>query len=197
MRALFRLLVLCVLAAPASAGTVLVFGDSLSAGYGLSRGQGWVDLLARDLAPRHRVVNASVSGETTAGGLSRLPQVLARHTPDVVVLELGGNDGLRGLPVETMYANLEKMVALSRAAGAKVLLVGIGLPPNYGQPYVAKFRAAYDELARKHRLAYVPLLIQGFETNLAYFQADSIHPTAQAQPIMLRNVRAQLPLPVR
>lgn len=184
----YFLLLLLIWAAPLSAATVLVYGDSLSAGYGLPPGQGWVSLLERRLAPAHRVVNASQSGETSAGGLSRLPATLARHRPDVVVLELGGNDGLRGLPLTELAANLERMVKLSQDAGARVLLVGMALPPNYGPQYGAKFRQVYDELVRRRKLAYVPLLVAGFESRLDAFQPDGIHPRGSAQPLMLDNV---------
>ena len=179
---------------PVGAATILVFGDSLSAGYGLQPGQGWVTLLQRDLAARHRVINASQSGETTDGGLTRLPQALRQHKPDIVVLELGGNDGLRGLPTTRIASNLQKMVTLSRQAHAKVLLVGMALPPNYGPQYTAEFRAVYDTLARRNHLAYVPLLVAGFEKNLNQFQPDGIHPKAERQADMMRTVKAKLPL---
>jgi acyl-CoA thioesterase-1 len=194
LRFLAGLSFLLLTALPASAATVLVFGDSLSAGYGLAPGQGWVDLLAHSLAPRHRVINASVSGETSAGGLTRLPQALARARPDVVVLELGGNDGLRGLPLPELAANLERMVVLSRRAGARVVLIGQQLPPNYGPVYGGAFHAVFDDLARRRQLAYVPLLVAGFERDLSRFQADGIHPRADMQPRMMQTVRARLPL---
>ncbi|MGC0152416.1 arylesterase [Chromobacterium vaccinii] len=179
---------------PACAATILVFGDSLSAGYGLAPNQGWVALLARDLAPRHRVVNASQSGETSAGGLARLPDALARHKPDVLVLELGANDGLRGLPMVEMRRNLQRMVDLARARRITVLLVGMALPPNYGPRYGAEFRAVYDDLARANRLPYVPLLVQGFAGNLSAFQPDGLHPRAEKQDTMMRTVKAKLPV---
>lgn len=178
----------------ASAATILVFGDSLSAGYGLPRDTGWVTLLARELAPRHRVINASQSGETSAGGLTRLPQALARHRPDVVVLELGANDGLRGLPLTALAANLGQMVTLCRNAHARVLLVGVDLPPNYGAPYLKAFRAVFDTLATRQKLRYVPHLMAGFAGNLALFQPDGLHPLAAAQPVMMHTVKARLPL---
>lgn len=190
----FCLLLSLSLPLTASAATIMVFGDSLSAGYGLPRDAGWVTLLARDLAPRHRVVNVSQSGETSAGGLTRLPQALSRHRPDVVVLELGANDGLRGLPLTALAANLERMVALCRNAHARVLLVGVDLPPNYGAPYLSAFRAVFDHLAAGQKLAYVPHLMAGFGGNLALFQPDGLHPSAAAQPMMMRTVRARLPL---
>ncbi len=181
------------LAAPwAAAKTVLVFGDSLSAAYGMKTEAGWVALLGQRLAPAHRVVNASVSGETSAGGLARLPATLARVKPDVLVLELGGNDGLRGLPPAELSRNLARMVELARARGTRVLLVGMALPPNYGPDYTARFRAVYDDLAKKARLAYVPVLVAGFETRMDWFQADGIHPTATAQPAMAATVEKAL-----
>ena len=179
---------------PASAATVLVFGDSLSAGYGLSPGQGWVSLLAKEMGAKHRIVNASVSGETTAGGLARLPDALARHRPDIVVLELGANDGLRGLPLAQMRGNLSKMIALAKQSKARVVLVGMALPPNYGPQYGAEFRKAYADLAKRERLPFVPLLVAGFEADLSKFQPDGLHPIAAAQPQMMRTVKAKLPL---
>ena len=189
---LFPLLLLWQL--PAHAATILVYGDSLSAGYGLAPGQGWAALLARELAPRHKVVNASVSGETSAGGLSRLPDALARHKPDVLILELGANDGLRGLPLADMRRNLQQMVDLASQRGARVLLVGMALPPNYGPRYGAEFRAAYDEIAKRNHLAYVPLLVEGFAGDLASFQPDGLHPRAEKQSTMMRTVKAKLPV---
>ena len=174
--------------------TVLVLGDSLSAGYGLSPGQGWVTLLEHSLAPHHRVINASVSGETTAGGLSRLPSALARHRPDVVVLELGANDGLRGLPLTAMKNNLEQMIRLARQGKAQVLLVGLILPPNYGPKYRDEFHAVYDSLARQYELNYVPRLMADFEADTSKFQPDGLHPSAEVQPRMMETVRAKLPL---
>jgi acyl-CoA thioesterase-1 len=185
--------VLLSLAPGLRAATVLVFGDSLSAGYGLEQDQGWVALLTRALAPRHPVINASVSGETSAGGLTRLPQALAAHKPDWVVLELGGNDGLRGLPLSAMQNNLQRMIMLCRQAHARVLLIGIQLPPNYGAAYTQAFHAVYDRLARQHRLAYVPNLMAGFAGDLSQFQPDGIHPAARAQGQMMRTVKQQLP----
>lgn len=185
---------LLVLTWPLSAATVLVFGDSISAGYGLAPGQGWVALLTHDLAPRHKVINASLSGETSAGGLTRLPQALARSKPDWVILELGANDGLRGLPLTEMQKNLQQMVTLCQQAHAKVLLLGISLPPNYGNRYGQAFHAVYDHVSRQQRLAYVPQLMAGFATDLSQFQADGIHPAAGAQKHMLATVRRRLPL---
>nr|WP_294867370.1 arylesterase [uncultured Pseudogulbenkiania sp.] len=189
-----RLIALLLMALPLQAATVLVFGDSLSAGYGLSPGQGWVTLLQHSLAPRHRVINASMSGETTAGGLSRLPAALKRHRPDVVVLELGANDGLRGLPLPAMQHNLEQMIRLARQGKAQVLLVGLILPPNYGPKYRDEFHAVYDTLARQYELSYVPRLMADFEADTSKFQPDGLHPSAEVQPRMMETVRAKLPL---
>lgn len=185
-----RMILLCMamlLSAPGWAATIMVFGDSLSAGYGLRPGEGWVDLL-RQALPAHQVVNASQSGETTAGGLSRLPAALARHKPDIVILELGGNDGLRGLPPDDMRANLEQMVAMSAQSKARVLLVGMALPPNYGQAYGRAFQMVYSDLAKQRKLPFVPLLVEGFATDRTRFQADGIHPNASAQGQMRDSV---------
>ena len=180
-----------LLALPAQAGTVLVWGDSLSAGFGLARGQGWVWLLEQKLAstkPTQNVVNGSVSGETTAGGLTRLPAALATHKPDVVILELGANDGLRGLSPQTMEKNLESMVDASQKAGARVLLVGMRMPPNYGPDYTRRYEEAFAGLARRRKLAFVPFLMEGFADKPELFQQDGIHPAPQAQGIMLDTV---------
>lgn len=185
-----RMILLCMamlLSAPGWAATIMVFGDSLSAGYGLRPGEGWVDLL-RQALPAHQVVNASQSGETTAGGLSRLPAALARHKPDIVILGLGGNDGLRGLPPDDMRANLEQMVAMSAQSKARVLLVGMALPPNYGQAYGRAFQMVYSDLAKQRKLPFVPLLVEGFATDRTRFQADGIHPNASAQGQMRDSV---------
>jgi len=190
------LLLACLLAAPlAQAGKVVVFGDSISAAYGLNPAQGWVSLLQKKLGAKHQVVNASLSGETTAGGLSRLPAVLQQHKPDVLVLELGGNDGLRGLPLPDMQDNLNQMVRLAQSQKARVLLVGMALPPNYGPEYGNKFQAVFRDVATARKTALVPLLVKGFERDLGKFQPDGIHPAASAQSQMLDNVLpALLPL---
>jgi len=170
---------------------LLVLGDSLSAEYGLARGTGWVQLLAdrlRDNGSHYRVVNASISGETTSGGRSRLPALLKQHRPAVVVLELGANDGLRGLPLNVMKDNLAAMIGQARAADAKVLLVGIRVPPNYGRDYTERFAAVFATLAREQKVPLVPFLLDGFAESLELFQADRIHPTAEAQPRILDNV---------
>ena len=176
------------------APVVLIVGDSLSAEYGLQRGSGWVALLQerlqRDKVPA-RVVNASVSGDTTAGGRSRLPALLAQHRPAVVIIELGGNDALRGLPLQSTRDNLRAMIRASRAAGARVLLLGMDMPPNYGERFRADFRALYTDLAREEKVALVPFFLAGV-ADVAHaptlFQDDRIHPNERAQPILLDNV---------
>lgn len=174
-----------------AAPSVLVLGDSLSAEYGLSRGSGWVALLAgrvKQERPQYSVVNASISGETTSGGRTRLPALLDEHRPAVVVIELGANDGLRGLPLAVMRDNLRAMVEASRAAGARVLLIGIRIPPNYGRDYAEAFFDSFARVAKDTGVALVPFLMEGFADRLDFFQADRIHPSEQAQPKMLDNV---------
>lgn len=183
-------------AVPAKPAPVLmVFGDSLSAGYGLGPGQGWVDLLGARLASEgyeFRLVNASVSGETTAGGLARLPRALEVHRPAVVVLELGANDGLRGLAPDATRGNLERMVRLLKARQAQVLLVGIRLPPNYGTRYTAAFTALFGAIAARERVPLVPSLLDGVAMQRALMQADNLHPNERGQPQLLENVWPQL-----
>ena len=186
LRCFFVLLALT--AGTAQAATVLVLGDSISAAYGLRQEEGWVALLERKLAGRHRVVNASVSGETSDGGRLRLPALLAEHKPDVVVLELGGNDALRGLPLDRTQANLAEMVKAVRAAHAKPMLVGMQLPPNYGKRYTEKFSSLYRDLAGAERVPLVPFLLERLAGQRILFQADGIHPTAAAQPMLLETV---------
>jgi acyl-CoA thioesterase-1 len=179
--------------ATGSAPTILVLGDSLSAAYGIPQSSGWVSLLGERLKQRrsdYTVVNASISGETTAGGAARIGKALASK-PAIVVVELGGNDGLRGLPVTEMKKNLAAIVQASKREGARVVLVGMQLPPNYGVPYVNQFRAAFGEVAKDERVAFVPLLLEGLDKR-EYFQADNLHPTAAAQPILLENVWKRL-----
>jgi len=169
----------------------VVFGDSLSTAYGIAAKRGWVALLAERLQREqldYTVVNASISGETTAGGVSRLPRALARHKPAVVILQLGANDGLRGLPVKEMAKNLAAMIGMSKKAGATVLLVGMRVPPNYGPEYTRDFAAAFPALARAHKTALAPFLLDGVAEDLRLFQPDRIHPTEGAQPLLLENV---------
>ena len=168
--------------------TILVLGDSVSAGYGLAIGEGWVSLLQGRLKTQgygYRVVNASVSGETTTGGLARLPRALSVHRPQIVVLELGGNDGLRGLPLETSRANLEEMIQLSKAAGAQVVLLGMKMPPNYGPRYAQGFERTFAELARKHRLPFEPFFLDKIALVPGMLQADGLHPTVEGYRVAL------------
>ena len=170
---------------------VLVFGDSLSAAYGVPAGRNWVDLLAQRLERNGhaaQVVNASVSGETTQGGVTRIDDALARHRPSVVVLELGGNDALRGLPLELTKANLARMIGRARAADARVLLLGMQIPPNYGPEYTRRFHALYEELHREMDVAWVPFFLEGVALEPGLMQDDGIHPTTEAQPRLLDNV---------
>lgn len=178
----------------ARGATILVLGDSMSAEYGLARGTGWVALLTQRLAQQKiaaEVVNASISGDTTAGGRARLPALLAQHHPGIVVIELGGNDALRGLPLQSTEDNLTAMAQAARQAGARVLLVGMQVPPNYGADYTRRFAALFQSVAQAQKAALVPFLLQGVADGpepARLFQADRIHPTAQAQPTMLDNV---------
>jgi len=188
-----------LLALPAGAQdklpVILIVGDSISAGYGLSGGQGWVDLLAQKLKAGkypYRVVNASISGDTTAGGRARLPALLKQHRPAIVVIELGGNDALRGARLAATRDNLDSMVAQAQSVGARVLLVGMEIPSNYGPAYVREFREMYVDVARARRVPLVPSFFDGFGADLALFQPDRIHPTAAAQPRLLDNLWSKL-----
>ncbi|MFO1329337.1 MAG: arylesterase [Rubrivivax sp.] len=187
----------CAAAGPLAAQaprTLLVLGDSLSAEYGLARGQGWVALLEQRLQSERlpwRVVNASISGDTTSGGRSRLPALLLEHKPAVVVIELGGNDALRGLPIASTEANLLAMTRAAKAAGARVLLVGMLVPPNYGRRYIEDFSRSFESVARSEQTALVPFFLAGIADGpdpVALFQSDRIHPKAEAHPRMLDNV---------
>jgi acyl-CoA thioesterase-1 len=186
---------MAVSGAAAAAQKILVFGDSLSAAYGLAQSRGWVALLEERLKRErldYSVVNASISGETTSGGRARVRKALAEHRPEVVIIELGGNDGLRGLPVAQLKENLAAMVDASRAAGARVLLVGMRMPPNYGPDYTRAFDRAFAEVARRRGAALVPFILQGVAEREELFQADRIHPNETAQPMLLDNVWAVL-----
>lgn len=170
---------------------MLVLGDSLSAGYGLEPNQAWVALLEKRLMRKgyeYRVVNASISGETTSGGLERLPRALTLHQPDIVIVELGANDGLRGLAVAATRDNLMKIVELSQKAGAKVLLLGMRLPPNYGLRYTTGFAHMYSDIASRFHLAFVPFLLESVALQKNLIQIDGLHPNAQAQPALLDTV---------
>jgi acyl-CoA thioesterase I len=191
-----RLLALFVLivasaSAHAEAPVILVFGDSISAGYGLPLEQGWVELLKTRLKSQgygYQVVNASVSGETTAGGLARLPRALELHHPKIVILELGGNDGLRALPIPQMRDNLTRIIELASAAGAKVLVLGMRMPPNYGQQYTDQFAMVFSDLARDKKIPLVPFLLTDIALSPTLLQGDDIHPNAAGQPVLLENV---------
>jgi acyl-CoA thioesterase-1 len=171
--------------------SILVVGDSLSAEYGLARGAGWVALLEQKLHAQKidaRIVNASISGETTSGGRTRLPALLTKHHPDIVIIELGANDGLRGLPVAAAHANLRAMIDASRGAGAQVLLVGMRMPPNYGRDYADKFFAMFGTLSKETSLPLAPFMLDGVADKTELFQADRLHPLATAHPIILGNI---------
>lgn len=195
-----QLLVVSALVSLASAATpaqrtIIVLGDSLSAGYGIKIKEGWVNLLAQRLANEgygYRVVNASVSGETTQGGLARLPRALEAHKPAIVIVELGGNDGLRGLPLATSSANLDRIVKLSRDARAQVLLVGMLMPPNYGPRYRDEFSGMFASLASQYQIAFVPFLLDKVALDESLMQRDGIHANAAGQPQMLENVWPKL-----
>lgn len=171
--------------------TVLVLGDSISAGYGMTLEQGWVALLDDRLAqqsPPWQAVNASISGDTTGGGLRRLPALLAKHRPQIVIIELGGNDGLRGYPIKQLRQNLATMTKLSRDSKARVLILGMEIPPNFGERYTQLFRAAFTDVAASEQATYGGFMLAGVATNSALMQADGIHPTAEAQRLLLDNV---------
>jgi acyl-CoA thioesterase I len=179
------------LPAAKSAATILVVGDSLSAAYGMDQQQGWVFLLQQYLLQQksnYKVINASISGETTLNALNRLPDVLKRHKPAIVILELGGNDGLRGLSLAEMKKNLSQLIAMSQKQNVKVLLTGIQILPNYGARYTEAFKNVYPELARQHNIVLVPSFLKAVGDNSEMMQADGIHPNAKAQPQLLQNV---------
>ena len=207
IKPLAALLIAALLGAPAlaqapanatAANTILVVGDSLSAEYGLKRGTGWVPLLEKQLSNEKktaRVVNASISGDTTSGGRSRLPALLAQHKPSAVVIELGGNDALRGLPLDMTEKNLTAMTQAAKQAGAKVLLLGMQVPPNYGGAYGATFSGLFTKVATAEKVALVPFFLKGVadvDDSSAQFQADRIHPNEQSQAKMLANVWPEL-----
>ncbi len=188
-------LLIAAVSAKADIPIILVLGDSISAAHGIRLDQGWVALLQAKLKTEgygYQVVNASVSGETTAGGLARLPRALAVHHPKIVILELGGNDGLRALPVEVMRDNLTKIVSLSTAAGAKVVLLGMRMPPNYGAEYAENFHSSFDTLARAQKLPYATFFLTGIAQVARLMQDDGIHPNALGQPKLLENAWAPL-----
>ena len=174
-----------------ASGTILIYGDSLSAAYGLSQDAGWPSLLQARLKQKgmdYTVQNASISGETTSGGAARIAEALRAHQPKVIIVALGANDGLRGLPLVQMRANLANIVRASQSAKCRVLLVGMRLPPNYGETYARPFAEVYADLAREYKTALVPFMLEGMSEKRELFQSDNLHPTAQAQPIILDNI---------
>jgi len=185
---------LCLLPAVSSAqSTILVFGDSLSAGYGIPREDAWASLLQLELQrthPHYKVINASISGETSSGGVQRMPATLREHRPNIVIIELGANDGLRGTPLNITEKNLDTLIKLAQKSGAKVLLLGMQLPPNYGIDYTKRFKTLYSKLAQRHRVALVPFMLDGIAAD--QFQADNLHPVAEAQPKILQTVLQKL-----
>ena len=196
LRSLYlTVLLLCTLARGAAAETLLIIGDSLSAAYGIPVESGWVALLQQQLAAQHpdwNIVNASISGDTTANARARMPQAVSRHQPDIVVLELGGNDGLRGLSLDAMRDNLAAMIELAQADGAGILLVGVDLPPNYGPHYTEKFREVYRALAADYQVTLLPSLLDGVGTRTELMQTDGIHPNGKAQADIAARVRKYL-----
>ena len=189
---LIVVLIIALFAAPAaSAATILVFGDSLSAGYGLARGEDWPQLLAQRLQHKktdYTVVNASISGETTQGGANRIDNALRTHRPAIVILALGANDGLRGTDVAAIRRNLERMIDAAQRTHARVIVVGMRIPPNYGPAYTEKFQATFRDVAKTRRVPLVPFLLEGFAEKRDYFLPDNLHPTAAAQPVILETI---------
>jgi acyl-CoA thioesterase-1 len=195
MRKLVFVVLLWFASTAGHAATLLVLGDSLSAAYGIGSKEGWVTLLEERLKQKrfdYSVVNASISGETTSGGATRIGEALERARPAIVIVALGGNDGLRGLPVSQMKANLSRIVAAAKSRGARVLLVGIRVPPNYGARYAREFEAAFVDVARRHRVPLVPYILEGIGDRRELMQADNIHPTTAAQARILENVWPKL-----
>ena len=172
--------------------TLLVLGDSLSAGYGINQGSGWVDLLRYDWKDRHQIINGSISGDTTGGGLNRLPLLLEKFSPDYVLLELGGNDGLRGQPLSLMKNNLLSMIKLCRDAGAEPILFGMRLPPNYGRRYSDAFAAVYPQLSAQEKVLLIPFQLEELAVTDGMIQQDGLHPTATAQPIIKQVIKDYL-----
>lgn len=175
------------------AQNILVFGDSLSAGYGVPREAAWVSLLQQQLQrshPQYRVINASISGETTSGGVQRIAAALRQHKPGIVIIELGANDGLRGTPLKVTEKNLDTLIRQAKAAHSKVLLLGMQLPPNYGDTYTTRFRTLYAKLAQRHHVTLLPFLLEGVPAE--QFQPDNLHPTAEAQPLIMQTVLQRL-----
>ena len=193
---IFLLLALCTIPGISSAqSSILVFGDSLSAGYGIPREAAWPVLLQNELQrthPHYKVINASISGETTTGGLRRLPSALKEHRPSIVIIELGANDGLRGTQLDITEKSLATLIKQAQATKAEVLLLGMQLPPNYGLAYTKRFKALFPKLAKQYRTELVPFMLEG--VTLEQFQADNLHPVAEAQPVILQTVMQKLKL---
>ncbi|HEY6241003.1 MAG TPA: arylesterase [Burkholderiales bacterium] len=195
MKSILFAVLLAGCGAALAAPTILVYGDSLSAAYGIPQSAGWVALLGERLKQRnsnYTVVNASISGETTAGGAARIAAALEKNKPAIVIVQLGANDGLRGLPVAQMKANLTAIVQAAKRQGARVILVGMQVPPNYGAQYVNAFRAAFREIAQDERISLVPFLLEGVPDKREMYQADNLHPAAEAQTFLLENVWRKL-----
>lgn len=188
---LSSLSLICAPVVAKEAPVIVIVGDSLSAGYGMDKNQSWVSLLEQRLADNghtYRILNSSISGDTTQGGLARLPRLLERYQPEWVIIELGGNDGLRGINPATTRENMQSMILASQAAGADVLLAGIKLPPNYGPTYIEAFESIYTDLAKQHGTMLVPFFMDGVAFDADLMQADGIHPNALGQPVLLDNV---------
>lgn len=186
---------LCLCSSVLQAANLLVLGDSLSSGYGIKADSGWVNLLDQRLKAEgygYRIINASVSGETTAGGRVRLPALLKTHQPAIVILELGANDGLRGLPILALRSNLNAMIVAAQAAKAKVLLVGMQIPPNYGEQYTQQFSDSFSDLAKTHQIKLVPFFLAKVALDGSLLQADNLHPNERAQPLLLSTIWPQL-----
>lgn len=195
MKKLFLLLFFAFSPVSAAEPVILVLGDSLSAGYGIERSRGWVALLQnrlRETGYPHRVVNASISGDTTAGGLARLPRALEQFQPDILIIELGGNDGLRGIATRQTREHLDRMITLARAAESRPLLLGMMLPPNFGKAFTEKFLLLYRDLAAQRRVPLVPFFLAGVADRPEWMQGDGIHPNADGQPLMLEHVWERL-----
>ena len=199
MKWFYRSLIIIVLTATpalaAASGSILILGDSLSAALGIEKQQGWVNLLQQRLVNsgyNYRVINASISGETTAGGLARFKPLLERHQPAIVIIELGANDGLRGQSLSSMRKNIQQIIQQTRQQQGKALLVGMQLPPNYGMAYTSLFHRIYEALSQQNEVPLVPFLMQGLEDSAKHFMPDRLHPTAAAQPILLSNVWKEL-----
>lgn len=193
------LVILSLVALPVKASTenpkILIFGDSLSAGYGLVQAQGWGTLLQKKLTDEHyqyTVVNASISGETTIGGNTRFAETLTRFKPSIIILELGANDGLRGLPIQSMKQNLKNMIVLGKKSGAKILLIGMKIPPNYGPKYTASFSQTYLKLSQQQQVPLVPFMLENIAAKPSLIQEDGLHPNALGQTLILDNIWPKL-----